>query len=150
MISANHGPLVIDSIHRYRLQSDNPRFMVQFRSTDNVHKVAASWKPGFFGGAAVKGTILPSEIPAGVMRGVPLDMFSNAVKRAISDKYCYATCHRLTRHDSQLCTVKVTFANKDDLADTISNGIIIPEFNMKFRLELPYSTNKETHHNGYQ
>ena len=144
LISANHGPLIIDSIRRYRFQSDNPRFMVQFGSTDDVHKIIASWKPGALGGTAVRGTILPSEIPAGMMRGVPLDLSPNAIEKAISDKYCNATCHRLKRNDSQLRTVKVTFANKDDLADAISNGIIIPDFNMRFRLELPYSTNKDT------
>ena len=92
----------------------------------------------------MRGTILPSEIPAGMIREVPFDMSSNAIEKAVSDKYCNATCHRLNRNDSQLRTVKVTFTNKDDLADAISNGIIIPDFNMRFRLELPHSTNKDT------
>ena len=56
----------------YRFQPDNPRFMVQFGSTDDVHKVIASWKPVALGGTAVRGTILPSEIPAGMVRGVTL------------------------------------------------------------------------------
>ena len=39
-ISKNHGPLIIDSIRRYKFRTENPRFMVQLGSAEDVTKVS--------------------------------------------------------------------------------------------------------------
>ena len=139
-ISNNHGPLIIDSIRKYKFDSPNPRFMVQLGTTTDVDKVVTNWKADSLGGTWVRGTMLPNEIPTGMMRGVPLDIDPVDIAQAISSKYKNSTCQRLSKSDNILRTVKVTFANREDLSDAVSNGVLLPDHNMRFRVELPYTT----------
>ena len=114
--------------------------MVQLGTTTDVEKGLTNRKAGSLGETWVCGTMLPNEIPTGMMRGVPLDIDPVDIAQVISSKYKNLTCQRLSKSDNILRTVKVTFASREDLSDAISNGVLLPVHNMRFRLELPYTT----------
>ena len=149
-ISKNHGPLIIDSIRRYKFRTENPRFMVQLGSAEDVTKVTADWYSDAFGGTSVRATILPTEIPTGMIRGVPLDLNTDTIRNAITTKYPDVTVYRLTKENNPLCTVKISFASTTDLSDALKNGITIDDYNMRFRVELPYNADKTTPQNGFE
>ena len=145
-LSANHGPIMIDKINRYRFQSDNPKYMIQLSSVEAVQKVVNNWNADSFGGSAARATIKPdNNISTGMMRGVPLDIAEDTIQQAVESVYTGASTVRLSKDNKKLRTVKITFKDNDMLTTAVKNGITITSCNMMFRIERPYTTTDVNH-----
>lgn len=146
LISTNHGPMIIDIIQKYKFRSANPRLMIQLGSVKDVTKLVSSWKPTSLGGTSVRATINPMENIVGMIRGVPLDLDISDLEKAAHSTFNDSVCYRLNRDNNPTRTVKITFANKLDLTNAVSSGLLIPEHNMRFRIELPFSLTATSDH----
>ena len=142
----NHGPLIIDLINRYRFNSSNPRFIIQFDSIETATKIAQEWKSDSFGGSAVRTTINPNDISAhiGMVKGVPRDIPEKEIHDAICTKYSDATFIRLTKDQQPLRTLKVLFKSKSELDHAVVNGLLVSSQNMIFRVEPAYTNTQST------
>lgn len=141
-ISTYHGPIIIDLINKYKHQSINPRFIIQFSSKETATKVVKNWKEETFGGSSVRVTIDPSETRhVGMVRGIPIDVDESTIKTAISTHYNGATFERLFKDGKPLRTIKITFTNNLHMTNAVNNGLLIESINMLFRIEQPYSNN---------
>lgn len=147
-ISTDYGPIIIDSIRRYKFNTANPRYIVQLGSASDVDILVEKWKTGTLGGSSIRGTIKPSESFVGMMRGVPLDIDTKSIQSSVDDSYRHTNCFRLSKNDNPLRTVKITFANSCDLTKAIETGITLSDYNMRFRVELPYSASSPKINNG--
>lgn len=140
-LSTNHGPLIIDLINRYKFHSVSPKFIVQFSSQCDVTKVVENWKTDSFEGSTARATIKPSSIDLiGMVKGVPLDIKDNTIQEVINSNYTGSIFHRLYKDGHPLRTVKVTFADTNQVAEAIKNGLLLDSCNMLFRVEPPLTS----------
>lgn len=138
-LCANHGPLLIDSITRYKFQSANPRFMIQLASPELVKQIVEEWKPESFDGSTARATIKPTtDDHVGMARHIPLDVTDEEILEAVTHSYPGATHERFYKDGKPLRTIKIKFTTDSQLSAALTKGILFESQHMLFGIELPH------------
>lgn len=135
-LSANHGPIIIELINRYKFGSDKPKFIIQLSSTQAVNDVISKWKTDSFGGSVVRNTIRPKDVSLqGMAKGLPLDISDDEIKTALAEHYPGSTPTRLVKNGKKLRTVNIYFASSEMRSEAVDKGLPLQPYNMLFRVE---------------
>ena len=70
-----------------------------------------------------------------MLKRVPLDVEVDCVEQTICAKYPNTKCYRLSKDSNPLRTLKGIFSNNSDLSDALESDVLVPDHNIKFRLE---------------
>lgn len=140
-ISQKFGPIIIDLINRYKHNTTNPKYIVQFADPTVIPTILSGWDCHTLRGTTVRRTITPTpNSHIAMARGVPLDLSDDDLAAAADDMYPGCSTYRLrSKTGTPLRTVKLEFTTREERDGAIQNGLKIDIHHLLLRVELPYN-----------
>lgn len=140
-ISEKIGPVFIDLINRYKHNSPNPKFIVQFTEPTVIPNIIDKWDDNTLLGSTVRKTVPPTPKNClGMLRGIPLDINDEDLTDAVLATYPGSTIYRLRSNTGTLLrTAKLEFPSRELCDKAVKEGLHLEDHHLLLRVEPPYS-----------
>ena len=139
------GPTMIDIVNRYKPNSTNPKFIVQFADSNVIDNIVTNWSSLL--GTSVRKTIKPN-LHIGMAKGVPLSITDEELSTQVNRAFPRSTTYRLKAQGNPLRTVKINFDTEEQLFKACNEGLLIDSNNLLVRIEKPITRSPAVNHHG--